>query len=614
MLRFGISNIMMHQDRIKDRILRRASRMWGYSELESETSFDPLVGLLLTSLASELEKLNFNLENSRSRMIERILELLFPEDVSGVYPAHSLVQMMPQETSVQLSLYDSFRTSKVIHNIYNPTENTSKNIYFSPTICSKLCAAKVEYLAFGNTLHRIESAFYTDTIAQTQKPLPAGELWLGIRCMGEKNLQDLQFFIEINNHYQKELFFHHLRQAKVYFGEQEMSFQEGYNVEQNEIDVREIISKNSHHLSQIYREINDFYAPHFFTLKEKISIEHQTQKPHILAENFSNHPVSEEEDILWLRIEFSEMMISDVLKNVSFTLNCVPVVNVQNIQTHRRVGGKLNIIPIQSEDYFLDLDYIKDEQGERLDLKEENANHPITAVLRRGGVARFDQRNASELLQYLLELIKDETAAFSSIGGDVVRETLRSIHQNVAALEQLSKEKNFTQTHNPYIILSSSQGNALSCDISYWVTAGELGNELKSGTPLEIDNANVTSAVSNMVMIKPSMGGRKGLSVQEKILEYRSAMLSRGRIVTSADIKSFAQKHFKQTITAIEVKKGTKKEVSNKGGFSRTIDIYLTKNPEHSISEMEWKYLCEQFLHYIEKNSANVLPYRVRER
>ena len=75
------------------------------------------------------------------------------------------------------------------------------------------------------------------------------------------------------------------------------------------------------------------------------------------------------------------MMISDVLKNVSFTLNCLPVVNIQNIQTHRRVGGKLNIIPIQSEDYFLDLDYIKDEQGERLDLKEENANHPKIDIL-----------------------------------------------------------------------------------------------------------------------------------------------------------------------------------------------------------------------------------------
>ena len=48
----------MNQDRIKDRILRRAARMWGYSELEAETSFDPIVSLLLSASAAELEKLS----------------------------------------------------------------------------------------------------------------------------------------------------------------------------------------------------------------------------------------------------------------------------------------------------------------------------------------------------------------------------------------------------------------------------------------------------------------------------------------------------------------------------------------------------------------------------
>ena len=51
----------MNQDRIKDRILRRASRLWGYNELESENSFDPIVGLLLSAIASELERLGFAL-------------------------------------------------------------------------------------------------------------------------------------------------------------------------------------------------------------------------------------------------------------------------------------------------------------------------------------------------------------------------------------------------------------------------------------------------------------------------------------------------------------------------------------------------------------------------
>lgn len=606
----------MHQEKLKDRLLRRASRLWGYNEVESESSFDPLVGLLLSSIASELEKLGFELESSRSRMVERILELLFPEDVSGVFPSRALIQVMPQENDASFSLYDSFRTQKNIHNIYNPAESGIKNIYFSPTITPKITPSKVEYIAFGNELNKIESFFYSEKLAKSEQPLPAGELWLGLRCYGAEILENPQFYIDIQTTYQKELFFHYLRQAKVYFGDREMKFQEGYNISSNNRNTEEIILKNYQHLSQIYNEVNDFYKPYFFTLNEKMSLSEQIEKPRLFTKNFPEHPLSGEKDILWLRIEFSEMMISEVLRNVNFTLNCVPVVNIQNTQLHRRLGGRLNIIPLQSEDYFLDLDYIKDDSGVRLDLKNENTNHPITAVLRRGGVARFDQRNASELLLYLLELIKDETAAFSGIGGDVVRETLRSIHQNIAALEQLSEEKNFTQTNNPYIIISSSQGKDMGCDISYWLTAGEQGNDIKSGTVLEIESSSTSSSFSNVVMLKSSFGGRKGLSVQDKILEYRSSMLSRGRIVTPADIKHFGHKHFKQTISDIEVKKGTKKEVSNKGGFSRTIDIHLTRNQslETPLSEAEWKYLCDGFLFYLEKNSAHIYPYRLIEK
>ena len=117
-------------------------------------------------------------------------------------------------------------------------------------------------------------------------------------------------------------------------------------------------------------------------------------------------------------------------------------------------------------------------------------------------------------------------------------------------------------------------------------------------------------------MVQSSFGGRKKLSSQDKILEYRNALLTRGRVVTIADIKAFGMNHFKNLITGIEVQKGTKKEVSLKGGFSRTIDIFLLKNKEHQdkINSSEWEYLCENFLLKLKKASSNVYPYRLFEK
>jgi len=608
----------MNQERIKDRILRRAARLWGYNELEAETSFDPIVSLLLSATASELEKLGFELESSRSRIIERILEIMFPEEVSGVIPSRSLIQVFPLENQSEVSLKNHFKTNKRIHNVFNPSESGSKEVFFCPTVEAKLTTAKVEYIAYGNTLNHIESFFFTDLITKSEQYIPSGEMWVGIRCKEKTDLENLMFYIDINNNYQKELFFYYLKQAKIYFGEKEFSLHEGYNVDKESINLENIITKNYSDLEHIYADVNQYYFSNFFTLKEKLNHSDKPEKEELFEKYFNRNKLSEDNDIIWLKFKFSEAVVSEVLENVSITLNCVPVVNVHNVNSYHRVSGRLNIIPIQSEDYFLDLDYVSDERGRRFDVKNYAAeSNGISAVLRRGGVSRFDQRGASELLQYLLELIKDETAAFSGIGGDSAKETLRQINQNVAALHQLAKEKSFSQANNPYLVITAdSQDSEIACNVSYWLTHAEEGNDIKPATILTVEGSNASALDKTAVMIKSSAGGRKSLSPQDKILEYRNSLLTRGRIVTVADIRIFGLNHFKNTIKDVEVSKGTKKEVSLKGGFSRTIDICLIRNPDvkESIKDSEWEYLCESFLLKLKNASANIYPYRLSEK
>ena len=593
--------------------------MWGYNELEAETSFDPVVSLMLSACAAELEKLGFELESSRARIIERVLEVMFPEEVSGVVPARTLLQVNPLENNATISFYNTFKTSIRKHNIYNPVESIIKDVYFSPSIEAKLTTAKIKYVAYDDTLNHIESFFFDDVIGKAEKHLPSGELWLGIHSPNKENAEDLMFFIDINNTYQKELFFYYLKQVKVYFSDKEYTFQEGYNVENEGLNLENIITKNYSDLEYIYNEVNQYYAGNFFTLKGKIDFSEKPEKEELFTINFPNHRAGEEDDVIWLKFRFSEAIVPEILQNIRFALNCIPFLNIKNKDAGRKIKGRLNIIPINDEDHFLDLDYVSDDRnGKRLDIKNyDTENEGMTAMLRKGGISRFDRRNASELLQYFLELIKDETAAFAGMGINSVNETLKQINQNVASLHQVAKEKNFIQANNPYLIISSGNENAeINCSISYWSTAAEEANNLKPGMVLTEENKGNRSLNPTAVMIQPSVGGRKKLSSQDKILEYRSALLTRGRIVTVADIKAFGMNHFKSTITGIEVQKGTKKEVSLKGGFSRTVDVFLIRNKENEqhISEAEWQYLCDNFLLKLKNASANIYPYRLFEK
>ena len=608
----------MNQEQIKNRMIKRASRMWGYSELESESAFDPVLELLLSACASELEKLRFEQENSRARITDRILEIIFPNQIVGVVPSQTLLQLTPVENNVQLSRYNHFKAIKKTQNIYDPTQVNTKDIYFSPTLEMKLTTAQVKYLLYGNKVLQQESFFYQEEIARSERNIPSGEFWIGIHAPGVEKLEDLCFYIDVNNKEQKEFFTYYLQQVKVFSEGKEYELVEGYNTPTNSIEYENIISKNYTGIDAIYNEVNQFYQANFFTLKGTIypKTEEEKSVATTLLENyFLDHKFITEKDIIWLQFKFYEVITPKVLENVRIALNCVPAINIRNTEDYKRIKGQLTIYPITGEDSFLDIDYISDNYKKRYDVKNYLSDDNISIVLRRGGVARFDERNALEHLQHLLGLIREETASFSAIGNDfAIEEELKQISQNLASIYQNIKEKNLSLNPNPYLIFSSNNKEMdMNFTISYWHTAAEEGNDIKTGISLVCDSENKT-AISKAIVVKPSFGGRRGLTTSDKILEYRNALLSRGRIVTIADVKTFAKSHFKHTIKGLEVQKGTKKEVSLKGGFKRTIDIYLNKNKEVEVSETEWEYLKDSFLIKLEKASTNIYPYRIFEK
>lgn len=606
----------MTQEKIKDRILRRVAKNWGYNELSSDASFDPIVGLILSAIASELEKLGFELESSKARITEQVLEVLFPEVSSGVIPSRSLLQVFPVENGARISRHDHFKMEKDGARGRNGSEMSGKDLYFCPTIQASLTTARLEYIAHGRIIKSVTESFSGNVLQQSRDHIPAGEMWVGIRTPDKESVENLMFYIDITNPYQKDLFFHYIKQVKVYCGNQEFELVAGYNMDQRTVSFENILTENYLELEHIYEEVNAYYYSHYFTLKQKIKVSADSRNEELFTRYFPDSSLCEEDDLIWIRLIFPEVIDEDVLKNINIILNCVPVINIYNVTTYRRALGRLDILAIQSEDHFLALDYISDDEGRRFDVKNYSADGDgVSAILRKGGVARFDRRSAAELLQYLLEVIKDETAAFSAIGGDSARQMLLQINQNIAALHQLAREKNFSYIHNPYLVIT---GNTLkseaSYNISYWNTQAEEANHIRPGALFVTDQPGAIMCERSAVMITTSVGGRRCLSFQDKILEFRTALLSRGRIVTPADIKEAAMKHFKDFITDVKVQKGTRKEHALKEGFSRTIDVHLFRNTSiKEIHEDEWKYLCESFFLELKNNSVHMLPYRIIE-
>jgi len=582
-----------------------------------ETSFDPVVSMMLNALSYELEKVAHELEDSKTRVVERVLEIMFPEVTAGAKPARAIIHAMPIDNNIKVSLHNQMKVNRRIHNIYNPLAPITREIALSPTLEVKLASAEVKYVAYERNLFEVSNLFYKDAVRDYKNSLPSGVVFLGIELKNKNvsELEDLMLYIDIKNIHQKEMFHYYLKQMKCFQDNIQIQVEEGYNVPLNHLDIENIINRNYTHLSEVMQEVNEFYFDNFYTLKGTLKY-----KP---IEEYGPEYKSFEEvsrrgnPIIWVKMVFPESLIPQIIDNVSFTANCFPVINKKKHTINKTMGTFLSYVALETENNtYLDVDSVMDGFNNRYEIKEfkDGVIEEGNAVLRTGGVSRFDSRSASELLQNVLDLLKDESSSFAGLGKDFMNSSLVEINQLLASVEQQAKESSFSKNNAPYLMIKpridESVGKTFA--INFWSTCAEEGNDIKAGTALESKD-DLSFVSKEIVLVTNTVGGTNKQNNKDRILAYRNALLTRGRIVTFADIKAFGFNHFKSCITDVKIEKGTRKEISVKAGFSRTVDIHLKVNAVEKdyLSVTEWEYLCESFMKNLKNRSSNVFPYRL---
>lgn len=608
----------MKKDQIKDRILKRAARAWGTKDLEMETSFDPLVSLMLNALSHELEKISDELQDSNTGIVERILEIMFPEATMAARSSQAILYAMPLENNAKVSLLNQFTTNKRIHNIYNPLEPIIKEIAFSPTLEVKLSSCEIKYIAYGSNLYKVLDALNREPVQDYHNFLPSGEVFLGIEMSNPNVLEveDLMVHIDIKNKQQKEMLHYYLKNMKCFYDDARIMVQAGYNVPHHGITNN--LNKSSSHLREITQEVNDFYFDDFYTLKGilKHKVIHNYNLKHDSFEEVTN---TNDKPIIWIKMVFPESLIPEIIDNVFFQINCFPVINKKRHTISKVLKNVLSYLVLDTEkSIYLDIENVIDESNHHYEIKEfkDSALEDGIAVLRTTGTPKFDGRSASELIQKVLDLLKDEGSSFSYIGKDFASKSLTEINQLLLSINEQISQSEISKNNHPHLIIKPrvDELDEQSFEVNYWSTSGEDGNNIKAGTILQSED-KLFNSNKPIQLITTTVGGFTSQNDQDRIFFYRNALLTRGRIVTIADIKAFGFNHFKNSITHIKVEKGTRKEFSIKEGFSRTVDIYIkiNKSQKEKMPESEWEYLRESFMKHLKSKSSNVFPYRFFE-
>jgi hypothetical protein len=275
----------------------------------------------------------------------------------------------------------------------------------------------------------------------------------------------------------------------------------------------------------------------------------------------------------------------------------------------------LNIVPMRSNDIFFDLQEISDNDGIVYNIRaiEKNVHEKLTVILRQGGIGRFDERDATMIIEHIVQLLSDESAAFSVLGRNFLSAELQQLQQIIYKLEQQMITRELNREYTPFLILRKQKDTQLNnVTITHWSTSGERGNDIKAGTNLQ--TYSTASQYTQSLLVTTTIGGRNRLSASESITAYKSALLSRDRLISMEDIRNFCRLQMGRTAQQVEVTKGVMVPRELSKGFTRTIDVTIKLNRKDYMDAQDknqLQYWKESLVLQLTNKSAGLTPFRV---
>jgi hypothetical protein len=615
------------EEEIRARMLRNAARIWGQPNTSLD-SFDPLVGMLIGSTAVEVGRVYNDLESSQSRVLEQLSSLLTPDVFRGPRAAHAIAHARPQDAICELSNEFHFFTQKRLPQREGSTREEFAQVFFTPAIPQRLFDAAVKYVVGGNSMYvmdrvtervKIADGVSGKKLVSPNREMVAQSLYLGIDANKRvESLEGMTFLFDWLYKTDKTNLYTILEHSRWYLGDQELDVRPGFfhgsdenaAIHNFEIDISNDLSKIEE------RDISRFYQLRFVTITSRDRIipdEHVMQYPPEFAQVFEARDLGQIKDpVIWLRVDFLSPRV-DVTDDMICAINCFPVISRHLNEFSYRLQTNTNIIPLKVEgEYFYSICAVR---GADSTPYVQNTSRDFlrtrsgSFMLRQGGVERFDRRGASEMLNYLIDLLRDESAAFAVYGNDLISGNLRELNQMLNALYQRAGRVDMDDEQLTYLVVKP-QNDSENIFVEFWTTHGVFSNQIRSGTPLT-PFAGYELKSDSIVLVTTSSGGKNAPESGELLEAYRMALMTRGKVVTANDIRLFVRSEDENhRIESIEIRRGVENNTSVKTGLTRTIEVLII--PKRAHANDDWNQFCFDIEQKLKHSGSAFFPIRVK--
>lgn len=591
----------LSRNTVYQRLLGTAAEMWGLKG-KDVTDLDPIVKVLLGSCAKEIEKLGNELIDAEQRVIRRLTEYILPDVYTGVRPAHAILQSIPVEEGTLVNSFNRWKYEYSYRLRPESPEEERVKVVFSPARHHLLTTTQIAMVADSKGLH-VHPVLYGigKTLITHDFRSRTNEIWIALKGLPDE-LEELELYFDWTIRAEQDELYRLLEFVNCQdMDGNQVPHMVGYA---SKSEQKKNFGKLLSSVDKIEEEVSEFYRRRFLTLSAK----HIRRKRIDLPDEVTQFSA---EELTWVKLIFPSQISDAQIDDLVVYLNCMAVINRDLEQQVFRLSGESNIRSLNTKGYYLEVQSLLSHSG-----FEYQSNPSIgggsqlkgTFMVRGMEIGRFDTRQALELIDHTLNQVKDEQVAFSSMNVDAITGELRTLR---TALQRIYKMQPQDQPKikNPFLVVYQNEKSD-TVHLSYWTMSGVDPAYVRKTLYLNAVDSSLFAGSIGVLASNP-VGENLDVSPKRRLDQMRSAVLSRGRLVTAKDLEQRCKYLFGDTVKLIEITKGVM--VSERPGQGLMRCIYVdVQRADDRVDDYTWDALCAQ-VHYDIKNEAEfIYPVKIR--
>jgi len=552
---------------IRNSLLRNASLFWGK---KNPDKFDPLVRLMIEDLSNELYLIQNKVNEIDTLLLQKIATRLTPDFYTLIRPAHAIIQITPNEATSDIDRKQAFYLKEIPAILQSRGIDT---IMFHPVINAQLMDVKITHIFHKNKLSEINAVGEKSVKAYSTKSAKGDSVWIGLDINKKiQNIKGLFFYFSFPGLDENHDYYEMLPYTEWYAGNNAIKFKKG-------LPLSALPS------SGFENSIVRFYEDHFLTISEPCSVNslNAEQFPSELEGFIDRDNISDLTPKYWIRVQYPSVFSEDDLDRMVIALNAFPVSNkrIYSIRLKKSSLTGMPLLPANKGEKYLNIENVTDSNNTEYKAKV-SGDEQIAGTFEVETVKEktFEEPGILDYIERLIDIIQDERVAFPSIDADKINEIMKSITElqggNSKKID-INKKNNREEIAK---ILIHPYENTNTVDVRYWVTNGEVINNIPAGNVLMPQKTSKLNG-QNASLLTEVCGGKEFRGFSDVMHIHKYILASRDRVVTKDNIIDFCKSELGHYVGDIQVEQGTRIGFKPKDGLIRQINVALTPSANY---------------------------------